>query len=204
MRIALLRCWGEAACRIRIKATQRLLRRREMHVGGYAAGAHGRCIGVPRGFRFARFAQIDVICQVWSHPDFLRLPLQASATPASCAVWHAFRNSGCRATRGTGWKGRWARRLHTRQKTPTKGQTMIMQTFKTPVQHADSAPLNDRLSTPAGGEQHDGTHAVVRMTMTEWKGIHRDFKAIHRNSDGSIRWRSILRPGGLIAVEIIK
>lgn len=44
---------------------------------------------------------------------------------------------------------------------------------------------------------------TVRMTMTEWKRIHKDFKGSHIGPDRK-RWRSVLRPGGMVAVEIIK
>ena len=40
------------------------------------------------------------------------------------------------------------------------------------------------------------------MTRSEWKATHRDFKGSHIGPDGK-RWRSVLRPGGMVAVEII-
>ena len=77
---------------------------------------------------------------------------------------------------------------------------MNQQTLSHPAQPAASATSNARLSTPAVEPQQK----VIRMTMAEWKRIHKDFKGIHRNPDGSIAWRSVLRPGGLVAVEIVK
>ena len=44
---------------------------------------------------------------------------------------------------------------------------------------------------------------VEKMTMDQWKRIHRDFKGTHIGPDGK-RWRSVLRCGGLVRVEIIK
>lgn len=44
---------------------------------------------------------------------------------------------------------------------------------------------------------------VEKMTMDQWKRIHHDFKASHIGPDGK-RWRAVLRPGGLIHVEIVK
>ncbi len=57
--------------------------------------------------------------------------------------------------------------------------------------------------TPNEGVKTQDKPGVVRMTMDEWKRIHRDFKGSHIGPDGK-RWRSVLRPGGLVAVEIIK
>lgn len=63
-----------------------------------------------------------------------------------------------------------------------------------------------------GTEQHDiptptepplGRNEHLQMTMAEWKAIHRDFKGMHKGQDGK-RWRTVLRPGGLIHVEIVK
>ena len=48
-----------------------------------------------------------------------------------------------------------------------------------------------------------GRNEYLQLTMTEWKAIHRDFKGSHVGPDGK-RWRTVLRPGGLIRVEIIK
>ena len=63
------------------------------------------------------------------------------------------------------------------------------------------------LKTPATDESLRGDPhqkaAVVQMTMSEWKAIHKDFKGTHKGQDGK-RWRSVLRPGGLARVEIIK
>ena len=47
------------------------------------------------------------------------------------------------------------------------------------------------------------TANTVRMTMAEWKRIHPDFKGSHIGPDGK-RWRSVLRPSGMVAVEIIR
>ena len=63
-----------------------------------------------------------------------------------------------------------------------------------------AAPTSPSPLAPSDGQKPN----VVRMTMEEWRAVHRDFKGIHRNPDGSIAWRSVLRPGGLVAVEIIK
>ena len=63
-----------------------------------------------------------------------------------------------------------------------------------------AAPTSPSPLPPSDGREP----RVIRMTMAEWRAIHRDFKGIHRNPDGSIAWRSVLRPGGLVAVEIIK
>ena len=63
--------------------------------------------------------------------------------------------------------------------------------------HSD-APHDEPSLSPSKGERR-----VIRMTMAEWKRIHRDFKGNHVDADGT-RWRSVLRPGGLVPVEIIK
>ena len=44
---------------------------------------------------------------------------------------------------------------------------------------------------------------VVQMTMSEWKKAHRDFRGTHIVGPDGKRWRSVLRCGGLIRVEII-
>ncbi len=56
---------------------------------------------------------------------------------------------------------------------------------------------NDEAPTAAVGR------IVERMTMEQWKAIHRDFKGSHIGPDGK-RWRAVLRCGGLVAVEIVK
>lgn len=61
----------------------------------------------------------------------------------------------------------------------------------------DSAEQRDVPTEPPLGRSE-----YVQMTMDQWKRIHRDFKGTHIGPDGK-RWRSVLRCGGLIRVEII-
>lgn len=73
-------------------------------------------------------------------------------------------------------------------------------------QKPPTARLVGRTPTPGENTMQTDTGKnkdVIRMTMAEWKRIHRDFKGTHIGPDGK-RWRSVLRPGGLVAVEIIK
>lgn len=62
-----------------------------------------------------------------------------------------------------------------------------------------AAPGSPSPLAPSDGVSNN----VVRMTMDEWKRTHRDFKGTHIGPDGK-RWRSVLRPGGMAAVVIVK
>lgn len=72
-------------------------------------------------------------------------------------------------------------------------------TLNTPrASQPDAAP-----TVPSSLPPSDVGNNVIQMTSEEWKRIHRDFKGSHIGPDGK-RWRSVLRPGGMVTVEIIK
>lgn len=81
---------------------------------------------------------------------------------------------------------------------------MRQQTYEactTPAQPMNSAAPTMSLPSPQSEGAQD--KPLVLMTMAEWKRVPRDFKGSHIGPDGK-RWRSVLRPGGMVAVEIIK
>lgn len=73
---------------------------------------------------------------------------------------------------------------------------MSSQSLESP-RGTDSAEQRDVPKEPSLGRSE-----YLRMTRSEWKATHRDFKGSHIGPDGK-RWRSVLRPGGMVAVEII-
>jgi hypothetical protein len=77
---------------------------------------------------------------------------------------------------------------------------MSANTLKTPrADQPAAAPTSPSPLAPSDGANTN----TVRMTMAEWKRIHRDYKGSHIGPDGR-RWRSVLRPGGMVTVEIVK
>lgn len=75
--------------------------------------------------------------------------------------------------------------------------------INTPRVTQSAAPYTQAL-TPNEGAKPSNT---VRMTRAEWKATPRDYKCIHRNAEGKIAWRSVMRTGTygptLYPVEIV-